>query len=364
MPRLESELARTILGRNLKVRKGESVVIESWTHGLPYIPAFVEETRRLGADPMVLYEDERAWWSSVSGSRPKDVGRMSRSEKAALAAADVYVYFWGPEDRPRVDALPERVGDPAFAFNEDWYRIGRKRGLRGCRMAVAHATDPAAKLYGLDGPRWRRQLAAAGLADAKRMHATGEKIAARLKTTGELRLHHQNGTDLTLGLLGREPRVEVGVVDRAAKARRYGFLANSPAGTVMVALDERKADGVLVSNQPHIQPGLRIGTGRWEFSGGKLVSYSYDQDGKEIQKQYDAAGAGKDRPGMLSIGLNPKGRSIPQYEEIESGMVVLGVGGNAFVGGKTQLPFQMFSLVRGADVEIDGIPLVRSGRVG
>jgi leucyl aminopeptidase (aminopeptidase T) len=363
MPRLETELARTVLARNLKVRKGESVVIESWTHGLSYVPAFVEQSRRLGADPMVIYEDERAWWSAVSGGRAKDVGRMSRSERAALEAADVYVYFWGPEDRPRADALPDRVATPAFAFNEPWYRIGRKRGLRGCRMSVAFATDPAAKAVGLDGTRWRRQIAAAGLADAKHMQATGEKVAARLRAGSELRIHHKNGTDLMLGLSGREARVETGLVDKAALARPYGFLANSPAGTVLVALDEKVAEGVVTSNQPYIQPGFRAGTGRWEFSGGRLVSFSYDDDGKVAEQRYRGAGDGKDRPAMFGVGLNPKGRSVPQYEEIEFGMALLGIGGNAFLGGKTDLGFQLFSLVRGADVDVDGVAIVRAGRI-
>jgi leucyl aminopeptidase (aminopeptidase T) len=364
MPRLESELARTILARNLNVRKGESVVIESWTHGLTYVPAFVEETRRLGAEPMVIYEDERAWWSAVAGGRAKSVGRMSRSERAALEAADVYVYFWGPEDRPRADALPDRVATPAFAFNEGWYSIGRKRGLRGCRMSVAYATDPAAKVLGLDGVRWRRQIAAAGLADANRMQATGEKVAARLASGSELRIRHKNGTDMLLGLDGHEPRVEAGLVDKSARGRRYGFLANSPAGTVLVALDEKVAEGVIASNQPYVQPGFRAGTGRWEFASGKLVSFSYDDDGKVAEQRYRGAGEGKDRPAMFGVGLNPKGRSIPQYEEIESGMSLLGVGGNAFLGGKTGLDFQLFSLLRGADVDVDGTPIVRAGRVG
>ncbi|MCI4333082.1 MAG: aminopeptidase [Thermoplasmata archaeon] len=364
MPRLESELARTVLSRNLKVRKGESVVIESWTHGLPYVAAFVEETRRLGADPMVLYEDERAWWSSVSGGRPKDVGRMSRSEKAALKAADVYVYFWGPEDRPRADALPERIANSAFDFNEGWYGIGQKQGLRGCRMSVAYATDPAAKVLGLDGTRWRRQIAAAGLADARHMQSTGDKVAARLEKGKELRIHHKNGTDLTLGLVGRKARVEAGIVDKAAKARPYGFLTNSPAGTVLVALDEKTAEGVIVSNQAYIQPGFSSSTGRWEFSGGKLLSYAYENGHLEVQKKLDSLGEGKDRPGMFGLGLNAKGRGIPQYEEIEAGMSLLGIGGNAFLGGKTQLPFQLYSMLRGADVEIDGTPIVRGGRVG
>lgn len=364
MTRLESQLARTVLGRNLKVRKGESVVIESWTHGLPYVRAFVEETRRLGADSLVLYEDERAWWSGVDARHTKGLGRMSRSERAALEAADVYVYFWGPEDRPRADALPDKVREPAFEFNEGWYRTGAKRGLRGCRMSVAYATDPSAKVLGIDGARWRRQIATAGLADSGRMYATGQSIAKRLRAGREVRIRHRDGTDVTLGLAHYEPRVETGIVDRAAKARPYGFLANSPAGTVMVALDEATAEGTVVSNSPYVMPGLSVGTGRWEFSGGKLVSYSFNDRAPAVEKRYNSAGEGKDRPALLSIGLNPKAQRIPQYEEIESGMVLLGVGGNAFLGGKTALPFQLFSLLRGSDLEIDGTPVVHGGRVG
>ncbi|HEV8050091.1 MAG TPA: hypothetical protein VGP88_05815, partial [Thermoplasmata archaeon] len=111
MGRSESLLARTTLAKNLKVRKGESVVIESWTHGLPYVAAFVEEARRLGAEPLVIYEDEGAWWSAIGQGRSKAVAKISNSERAALQAADVFVYFWGPEDRPRADHLPARVAD-------------------------------------------------------------------------------------------------------------------------------------------------------------------------------------------------------------------------------------------------------------
>ncbi|MCI4321743.1 MAG: aminopeptidase, partial [Thermoplasmata archaeon] len=309
-------------------------------------------------------EDERAWWSGIDSRKTKPLGRMSRSERAALAAANVYIYFWGPEDRPRADALPERVGGSAMAFNEEWYRIGRKGKLRGCRMSVAYATDPLATKIGVDGTRWRRQIATAGLADSGRMYATGREIARRLQSGKELRIHHKNGTDLTLGLAGYQPRVESGLIDKDAMARPYGFLANSPAGTVIVGLDERRGDGTVVANTPYIMPTQKVGTGRWELSGGRLVSFSFDDDGTEVESGYRAAGSGKDRPALLSIGLNPKARGVPQYEEIESGTVLLGTGGNAFLGGKTALPYQLYSMLRGADVEVDGTPIVHGGRVG
>jgi leucyl aminopeptidase (aminopeptidase T) len=363
MPSLESQLARSVLARNLKVRKGESVIIESWTHGLPYVRPFVEEVRRLGGEPLVLYEDERAWWSGVSGGLASRVGTMSRAEKAALKAADVYVYFWGPEDRPRFAALPERAGNAAFASNDQWYTLAGKQGLRGCRMSVAFATDPAAKAFGLNGERWRRQLASAGLADAARMYRDGQRISKRLRMGREVRIRHKNGTDLTLGLARREARVETGIVDKAAHARPFGFLANSPAGTVLVAVDESTASGSIVSNLPYYSPGLRVGTGRWEFSDGKLLSMAYDAPAAEVEKLYGAAAPGRERPSILSLGLNPKARAIPQYEEIESGVAVVGIGGNSGFGGKTANPFGLYSVLRGSDVEVDGTPVVRSGRL-
>ncbi|MGC2290097.1 MAG: hypothetical protein WA688_09635 [Thermoplasmata archaeon] len=91
-------LARTVLGKNLATHKRESVIIETWPHTLEYARAFVEETRRLGAVPTLLYEDEPAWWSAVEAKNFRPFAKLSKAEKAAVAKADVYVHFFGPED--------------------------------------------------------------------------------------------------------------------------------------------------------------------------------------------------------------------------------------------------------------------------
>src|SRR5580658_3971357 len=155
MPTPEARLAHSVLADNLRVQKGEAVLIESWTHSLPYATAFVREARRLGARPTLLYEDDDAWWEAIRSGRPKSVGAFSRAEKAAVKAADVYIYFWGPEDRNKAEELPPKVQEKIEAYNEDWYRIAEKGGLRGCRMTVGMATEPAAKRLGLKGTVWR-----------------------------------------------------------------------------------------------------------------------------------------------------------------------------------------------------------------
>ncbi|MGA8302291.1 MAG: hypothetical protein WA691_06330 [Thermoplasmata archaeon] len=60
-PATRAKLARSVLQRNLKVRKGEHVTIEAWTHTLPWAVAFARETRRLGAFPLITYDDEDAY---------------------------------------------------------------------------------------------------------------------------------------------------------------------------------------------------------------------------------------------------------------------------------------------------------------
>src|SRR5580658_8043709 len=158
----ESMLANAVLARNLKVKKGESVVIEAWAHSLPYVRAFVRETRRLGAFPTVLYEDEGAWWDAVESEQFGSFAKLSKVEHDAVASADVFVFFWGPDDRPRMWDLPESTETRMTGFNDEWYKLAEKSGLRGCRMSIGQASDRSARFYGLSGSSWRSRLLAAG----------------------------------------------------------------------------------------------------------------------------------------------------------------------------------------------------------
>jgi hypothetical protein len=50
-------------------------------------------------------------------------------------------------------------------------------------------------------------------------------------------------------------------------------------------------------------------------------------------------------------------------EDQELGAVLLSLGGNQFRGGKNASPFGAWLVVKGADVSIDGKPLVTDGRL-
>src|ERR1700732_908298 len=97
-PSMYARFARSILTRNLAVQKGERVMIETWTHTLPWAAAMAREARRLGARPLVVYEDEAGYWDSIAAGEEKLLGKPGKHEWAAVEKSDVYVFFSGPAD--------------------------------------------------------------------------------------------------------------------------------------------------------------------------------------------------------------------------------------------------------------------------
>lgn len=363
MPASESRLARQVLGRNLKVRPGESVLIESWSHTLPWSRAFVEESRRLGAVPTVLYEDDDAWWSTVNARKTRALAKMSGAERAAVSAADVFIYFWGPEDRPRMAALPDSRQEDVTHWNEEWYRTARKAGLRGCRMTLGQASDASAKVWGIEGANWRRRLIEAGQVDGPQLRRSGQKILKSLTSGRELRIQHPNGTDVTIQLKGLHSRLESGIVDGAAMKRPYGMLTNNPSGQVMLGVDDSEATGHLVGNRAVFVAPNRFDGFDWTFEGGELTAHSLKSGAKAFEEAYAGGGPSRNRLSYLSIGLNPKARELPPVEDTEAGAVLLGVGSNAFVGGKVRGPFQGYAMVGGAKITVDGRTIADGGRL-
>jgi leucyl aminopeptidase (aminopeptidase T) len=173
---------------------------------------------------------------------------------------------------------------------------------------------------------------------------------------------HVNGTSVELQLARRRPVVDDGVVDRE-DVKLGNNMTTFPGGAVYVALDEDFAAGEVVSNRTSYPTKGSLDGGRWTFAENRLAQFEYRAGGERFQEIYDAAGKGKDRPGFLSIGLNPKLRGAPGLEDFERGTVLLGVGGNASFGGKTKLPFQSWLTVAGAHVEVDGRTIVADGEI-
>lgn len=360
---LQWKAARNIVTNYLKVRAGENVIIESWNHTLPMASAMLDEVRRVGGKALLVYNDEEAWWRAIDRKQSNLLGQSSAPEWAALKAADVYVNFWGPADTDRLEKFPDRDND-AFDWNWPWYEVARKTGLRGVRMTTGFVTEGRAREWGLDLGQWQESFLRASLIDPEEMAKRGDRLCKALSRGKMVRITHSNGTDLEVALAGVAPRLQDGRPHPWTKRDSdSGMLTNIPAGFVDIVLDSKTAEGSFCANRrTNIWWNWHAG-GRLEFTGGKLASYSLEDQGEEFVRQYKRGSAGKDQASALTFGLNPAAKDVPNLEKWERGCVSLQIGGNRGLGGTNGSTFfTWFSLAR-SEIAIDGTPVIREGQL-
>ncbi len=355
---LTERLARSVLRQNLNVRKGEHVMIEGWNHTLPWAVSFAREARRLGAQPMLLYEDESAFWDSVEAGEDKVLGAAPAHEFAALGKTDAYVHMWGPGDRIRLNQLPEKRRDAVVGWNDPWYEAAGKAGVRGVRLELGRIYPAQVTAYGVPEETWQEQVIEGTMVSPGELTGTARPIVAALRKGRSVRIHDDDGTDLTLGLAQREPVVLAGRPDPGNKKRPFNSLVTLPSGLVRVALDEKVADGTIAANRTSYYDDGKATGARLSFRDGKLVDASFDAGGERFEEPFAKATKGKDQPGILSIGLNPKLHDTPQVEDVEQGAILVAVGGNRHLGGKNPSNFFGWAINAGATLEVDGKPIV------
>lgn len=367
-PPLDSDRAsaRAILRQNLRVRPGERVTIEAWTATLSYGNAFVLESLRLGARPLLLYQDEPTYWAAATEVPSRALGSVGEHRRAALERTDVFVSFLGPSDRERFHSLPSPTLFRLGEYQDALYAAAAKAGARAVQMAVGRVSAASARMYHVEPEAWREELVSGTLVSPATLGRRAARIVRALTRGRAIEIRHPNGTQLALRLQGRAPAVSDGRVGRAARRADWS-LVTLPAGVVTVALDERFAEGTFRSNV-RCSTGLSdsvgdFSDGRWTFAEGRLRRFQYEIGQDLFEQSYGRAREGRDRPGTLSIGVNERIVSAPLLEDQSIGTVTLQIGRNDHVGGHTRASWWAWSLLRGATVLVDGTPVLNAGKL-
>jgi leucyl aminopeptidase (aminopeptidase T) len=197
--------------------------------------------------------------------------------------------------------------------------------------------------------------------DPAKLASAAAPLLKTLEKGKELRIRHENGTDLTLGLAGYKGRATTGRLTPADLKRPFGMMVTLPAGGLRVPLNEKVADGTIVGNRTCYYDDGKATDPVFNFSGGKLIDYEFGSGTERFEKPFAKATKGKDQPGMIGIGLNPALHDTPQLEDNEAGAVMVTLGGNKFVGGKNPSDFFGWAITAGARIEVDGTPLKLPG---
>jgi aminopeptidase len=364
---LRRAFARNLLRNALRLVRGENLLIETWSATLPWAVSLSEEARALGAPPLLSVLDEDAYWRSVNEGPSSQIGRVGDHQWAALRASDAFVYFYGPLDAGREAALPPAAARRAEANDHELMRLIQKYGVRTLRWDLGRTSPLWARRYGINLERWRHELIDATMVDPKGMHRDGARIADRLRRGKQLTITHPNGTDLTLRLAHRRPRVDDGILD-ARDVKEGNVMMVVPAGVTSATIDERFAEGTFVSNQTGVLYGPRMEVPlrpcRLTFGGGELTDVDRGPGGRSLRRDLTTLGNPRVPPGQVSVGLNPRISTIPLLFDQVRGMITLEIGRNAQMGGRTHAPrLVAYADLKGGSLAIDGEPVVRAGHL-
>ena len=355
-------LAKNVIRKSLQIQPKENVIVESWNHGLDAAKEIVYQLRAVGARPMLLLEDEETHWRSVENLPPAKLGQVSKSEWAALDAADAYIFLPGPADIARLRAnLPK--AEAAFGYNEAWYGRAKKAGVRAARIALGYVSPERASSYGVDYAAWRQMILDAASADFTAVSRKGRKVADLLSREADVDVSAPNGTHLTFRLKGRDAMNDDGIVDaQDLKSATSGFMTNVPPGQAYVAPDEASAEGVLVADLPTPYMGAFVRGLTLTFEGGQ-ATWTAAENAEGYRRSWEKAKGPKDRIGALGLGLNPSARGGFLQNDLVSGVVELGLGGNASFGGKNKTDFYLGTYLSAATVKVGKRTVVQDGQL-
>lgn len=315
---LYEKVAKKVLKETLKVRRGESVTVESWDDGLPFARRVVAEARAMGCTAVTIYEDERAYVEGVRRAPADSVGTMGKNEYGLLSGTDAYVFIPGQAIGANSRTLKREERERSIRYNSSWYDAAAKAGLRGARLSYGYVGRDLARALGKSVREVVSAQLRASLADYGQISYSAKKVSALLSDDcGELAT---GSSVLTFSLRG-EIEVEDGVVDEH-DLKTGSNMAYVPPGFVAKEVDPESANGSVALTDSLTEYGV-IRRARLEFKGGLVVGWESTDDGK-LKRLIEAIPPGRRRLGLLMIGLNPKMAYGLGQDRCVEGAVTLG----------------------------------------
>ena len=229
-----------------------------------------------------------------------------------------------------------------------------------------YPTATLAKRLGIPQARLAAGFWKAVAVPPERIQAVGERLRATFASGGTAQLTHPNGTSLTFDVSGRTPTISSGALTQTQAAQGGAALLTwLPAGEFQLAAVPGSAEGKIVIDRA-LWRGKMIRGLTLVFSKGKLTSMTATSGVEPLKATYDAAGPGKERFGVIDIGLNPAVDFPLATGAIvwpQAGAVTVVIGNDVFSGGDNNSDFQFAAQLGGASITVAGKPTLTKGRL-
>jgi aminopeptidase len=355
-PRVRA-LAELMVGRCLDVQPGWQVSVRASPLARPLVREVARAIGRRGAYylPRINWGPERfrADLDWALEAPLELLGELPPIEAHQVAEEDARLTIRAPEDvhaGAELDAerrrLLQQAGEPASR---------RARALDVRWALVEYPTEAAAAEAGMTLDEYADFIFDACLLDWDAEEERMRRVKERFDAAAAVRIQGE-GTDLTIGIEGREGVVSAG-------------FRNMPDGEVFYCPVEDTAEGVITYAEfPAVYLGHDVVGARLVFRGGTVVEATADE-GQDFLRQILATDEGASRLGELGLGCNPRITRFTRnvlFDEKIDGTVHLAVGASyTYAGGKNEsaVHWDMVKDLRpGGEIAVDGEVVQRDGR--
>jgi len=360
------QIAKQIVNTSAGVKPGELVAITGGQFTMPLMEAIAVEVTRAGGEPAMLVTTdkvERAGYIEL----PESAIQASKANNWVLQS-DVLITLPSVEDSKAVLAGLTEARQTKFAKAASESGFSKKLDaskLRG--VFVSYPNKSYAANQQLDYPVYEQMIWAGIGADYAAVAAQAQQMKQRLATGKKVHITSPAGTDLTFALAGRPVFTDDGVVTAADHQEKLilSRTADLPGGRVYGTCQETSASGRLAAS-PGTWNGKTLQGLKGELKNGQLTNLRADVGNDDVQKYLAANDASVAQVGYFSIGLNPAMK--PQEQKgynpaTAAGMVYVGMGNNALLGGTNQATSGNSFPIANATVEVDGTVVVRNGQL-
>ncbi|QHS16087.1 aminopeptidase [Halopenitus persicus] len=227
--------------------------------------------------------------------------------------------------------------------------------------AVAEAKENGARVISMV-KFTEEQLVTGGLyADYEGMRPHCEEMARKFTEASEARVTSPQGTDVTVGLEGRDGNAHPGIADEPGEFTALVHIESN------IAPVEGTTEGTVVFDGaiPNLDIGVLETPVEMEIEDGAVTSVEGGKEAEKIARVW----ADHDDPAVyniaqLAVGMNPE---CPEFNGWFSndhgryGNVHFGIGTSSNLGGTTRAPVHFDAMMAEPTLELDGEAVVEDG---
>lgn len=356
-------IASQIVNKCLNITERDNVTIFLYSHNISLAEEIAEECFKKGADVLLNLYTDKYLLSYMKELSVESLREPSVFCKALTESSTVQIWAGSTYD-PAVlrEIPPEKDAASSEGEAKAHWPLQRDRKVRTLSIGLSLVTKPRARAYGFNFNEWERVMERASRIDHEKLAETGRALKVRLSKAKRFRITAPGKTDLTFEVSGRPWFVSDGVVDAKNIAEGH-FDDHIPAGNICVAPLENTVEGTAVFNTKEPYRGRSIGELKWVFKGGRLTGFEGDASTARLKEDWEKATGDKDKIASFSIGFNPSAKTGYTINQVASGAVSVGLGGNEDLGGVNKPGFFYVGTLTGADVTADGELIVKKGKI-